>query len=144
MTGSTIDWGVAAFFAALLLLAASSAVNKARAETIEDARRARGLPHLAISGHLAAIAHEHAADMARRRSLDHDGFHERRGPAGAMAENVSWSCRNATCAIERWLRSPPHRANILLRTARSYGVASANGLSPAGRPTTYWAMEIGP
>ncbi len=59
---------------------------------------------------------------------------------GAVAENVSCGCGNATCAIQQWLRSSGHRANILLRRAGSYGIASARSEGGA----VYWAMELGP
>jgi hypothetical protein len=38
---------------------------------------------------LRALAQQHANDMARRNSLDHAGFMQHRGPAGAVAENVA-------------------------------------------------------
>ena len=42
---------------------------------------------------LHALAQQHADDMARRNSLDHAGFMQRRGPAGAVAENVAMDAR---------------------------------------------------
>jgi hypothetical protein len=86
---------------------------------------------------LHALAQEHANDMARRNSLDHAGFKERRGPAGAVAENVAMGCGTEACARRMWMQSPPHRANMMLGGCQ----AIASAVSVSGR--RYWAMEIG-
>jgi uncharacterized protein YkwD len=86
---------------------------------------------------LYALAQQHAYDMARRNSLDHAGFVKRRGSAGAAAENVAVGCADEACARRAWMRSPHHRANMML--GRCQAVASA--VSKSGR--RYWAMEIG-
>ena len=56
---------------------------------------------------LHALAQQHANDMARRNSLDHAGFMQRRGPAGAIAENVAMGCETEACARPMWMQSPP-------------------------------------
>ncbi|HET9175629.1 MAG TPA: CAP domain-containing protein [Pseudolabrys sp.] len=94
------------------------------------------------SGHadcssLRALAQQHANDMARRNSLDHAGFMERRGPAGAIAENVAMGCETEACARRMWMQSPRHRANMMLGGCQ----AVASAVSASGR--RYWAMEIG-
>src|SRR5215813_9693846 len=86
---------------------------------------------------LYALAQQHANDMARRNSLDHAGFMQRRGPAGAVAENVAMGCETEACARRMWMRSPPHRANMMLGGCQ----AVASAVSASGR--RYWAMEIG-
>lgn len=86
---------------------------------------------------LHALAQQHANDMARRNSLDHAGFMARRGPAGAVAENVAMGCETEACARRMWMRSPPHRANMMLGGCQ----AVASAVSASGR--RYWAMEIG-
>jgi hypothetical protein len=86
---------------------------------------------------LYALAQEHADDMARRESLDHAGFFRERGPRGAMAENVAVGCATEACAIDVWMKSPPHRANMMLGGCQ----AVASAVSKNGR--RYWAMEIG-
>src|SRR3974390_3293046 len=86
---------------------------------------------------LYALAQQHASDMARRNSLDHAGFLRYRGPAGAFAENVAVGCESEECARRVWMRSPPHRANMMLGGCQA--VASAG--SASGR--RYWVMEIG-
>jgi hypothetical protein len=86
---------------------------------------------------LHALAQQHANDMARRNSLDHAGFMARRGPAGAVAENVAVGCDTEACARRMWMQSPPHRANMMLGGCQ----AVATAVSASGR--RYWAMEIG-
>jgi len=86
---------------------------------------------------LYALAQEHASDMARRESLDHAGFYTQRGPRGAMAENVAVGCATESCARDVWMKSPPHRANMMLGGCQ----AVASAVSKSGR--RYWAMEIG-
>jgi hypothetical protein len=56
---------------------------------------------------LPALAQQHANDMARRNSLDHAGFMQRRGPAGAIAENVAMGCETEACARRMWMQWPP-------------------------------------
>ena len=55
------------------------------AASINEFRAAHGLKPLRSDPKLTRLAAGHAADMARRNSLDHNGFMERRGPAGARA-----------------------------------------------------------
>jgi hypothetical protein len=70
-------------------------------------------------------------------SLDHAGFMQHRGPAGAVAENVAMGCATEACARRMWMQSPPHRANMM----RGGCQAVASAVSASGR--RYWAMEIG-
>jgi hypothetical protein len=83
---------------------------------------------------LHALAQQHAA---RRNSLDHAGFMQRRGPAGAVAENVAMGCETEACARRMWMQSPRHRADMMLGGCQ----AVASAVSASGR--RYWAMEIG-
>jgi uncharacterized protein YkwD len=75
--------------------------------------------------------------MASRNSLDHAGFMERRGPAGAVAENVAMGCETEACARRMWMQSPRHNANMV----RGGCQAVASAVSASGR--RYWAMLIG-
>ncbi len=98
------------------------------------------LPPLSHSATLAGAATAHARDMARRNSLDHDGFRERLGPlASTAAENVLWGCQDEDCAIKVWAKSAGHRANMLMKGVSSYGIASAT----AENGRKYWVMELG-
>jgi len=77
--------------------------------------------------------------MARRGSLDHNGFSQQRGPKGARAENVAYGCGDQACTIKQWSRSSGHRANMLLRDVRGYGIASA----VSSNRRRYWALVLG-
>ena len=88
---------------------------------------------------MIALARGHAEEMARREKLDHAGFLERRGPSGVRAENVGYGCAESSCTIRQWIKSPRHRANMLLRDVSRYGLESA--VSKSGR--RYWALSLG-
>jgi hypothetical protein len=59
--------------------------------------------------------------MASRNSLDHAGFMERRGPAGAGAENVAMGCETEACAKRMWMQSPRHNANMVRGGCQAVG-----------------------
>jgi uncharacterized protein YkwD len=109
------------------------------ARTLNEFRAQNSRAPLQNDAHLTALAAAHAADMARRDTLDHAGFMERRGPAGARAENVAYGCADSPCTIRMWANSPPHRSNMLRNDVNKYGLASARAAS--GK--TYWSLEVG-
>lgn len=124
--------------AVALVAGAALAASPAVALDINSFRAQHRLPPLAASSMLAAAAYSHAADMASRRSLDHNGFRQRMvGSAGA--ENVAVGCPDAACAYRIWAKSSGHRRNMLMKGVSSYGIASAT--SADGR--VYWALELG-
>lgn len=135
--------GVACLLSCLALggCASSLGINGTTENTasVSAFRVSNGRLPIASDAHLAALAKSHAEDMARRESLDHNGFMETRGPAGARAENVSYGCNDSPCAIRQWANSSGHRKNMLLADVTRYGLASA--VSKSGR--RYWAMELG-
>jgi len=109
------------------------------ATSLNGFRASHGLSLLSTDGTLAALASEHAADMARRDSLDHDGFMTQRGPRGARAENVAYGCQESACVIQQWINASGHRRNMLIPGLTRYGLASAT--SPSGRK--YWTLLVG-
>jgi uncharacterized protein YkwD len=109
------------------------------ATSLNGFRAAHGLSQLRTDGALAALASEHSADMARRDSLDHDGFMTSRGPRGARAENVAYGCRDSACTIQQWVYSSGPRRNMLIPELKRYGLASAT--SASGRK--YWTLLVG-
>jgi len=109
------------------------------ATSLNGFRASHGLSQLRTDGALIALASEHAADMARRDSLDHNGFMTSRGPRGARAENVAYGCKDPACVIQQWVNSSGHRRNMLIPGLTRYGLASAT--SPSGR--TYWTLLVG-
>lgn len=103
-------------------------------------RAQHGKPPLQFSAELAAAAHVHAYDLARRGRLDHKNFRQRLGTvASTVAENVSYGCASENCAIRQWARSSGHRRNMLMGGVSRYGIASA--VDNKGR--RYWVLELG-
>ncbi len=109
------------------------------AASLNEFRAAHGLKPLRSDSRLTAMAAAHAADMARRNSLDHNGFMTSRGPAGATAENVAYGCKDTACAMRLWINSSGHRKNMLRTDVSRYGLASAT----AANGRRYWALEVG-
>ena len=109
------------------------------ATSLNGFRASHGLSQLRTDGTLTGLASEHAADMARRDTLDHDGFMTHRGPRGARAENVAYGCKESACVIQQWVNSSGHRKNMLIPGLSRYGLASAT--SPSGKK--YWALLVG-
>jgi uncharacterized protein YkwD len=124
--------GVAALFVT------AGAAAPALALDINSFRAQHKLPRLSVSSMLSAAAHSHASDMARRGSLDHNGFRQRMvGSVGA--ENVAYGCADADCAYRMWAKSAGHRRNMLMKGITSYGIASA----AASDGRRYWVLELG-
>jgi len=109
------------------------------ATSLNGFRASHGLSQLRTDGTLIALASEHSADMARRDSLDHDGFMTSRGPRGARAENVAYGCKESACVVQQWVNSSGHRKNMLIPSLSRYGLASAT--SPSGKK--YWTLLVG-
>ncbi len=96
-------------------------------------RRAQGLPPLRWDGTLARSAYEHALRMAQQNSLSHQFPGEpdltaRATRAGSrfstIAENVAEGPSAANIHAQ-WMKSPPHRANLLDRELDSVGIGVA-------------------
>jgi uncharacterized protein YkwD len=102
-------------------------------------RKANGLKPMSAHATLGALAKAHAADMARRGAMDHAGFYDVRARRGARAENVAYGCADTNCAIQQWINSSPHRANMLRPDLTRYGLGSA--VSAAGQ--RFWALVMG-
>jgi uncharacterized protein YkwD len=118
-----------------LTLAALLAATPALSLDLNSYRAAHGRPPLSPSSELMGIAYAHAADLARRHHLDHNGFRQRMGAvASTAAENVLVGCATEDCAIRMWARSAGHRRNMLMGGVSQYGIASV-GL--------YWVLELG-
>lgn len=109
-------------------------------------RSEHALPPLEREERLTAAAAAHAADMARRQVMSHDGGDgskpaeriERQGyHPRASGENVAFGQRTAAAVMRTWMDSPPHRKNILGDFSR-VGVAVAR----ADDGTPYWCVEF--
>ena len=83
------------------------------------------------------LAQEHSNDMARRGSMDHDGFTDR-ARRGARAENVAEGVKTRSAAVALWWASPGHAANMRLPGCKAVAHAVGSG------GVYYWTMVIGP
>lgn len=111
---------------------------------VNGKRRAQDLSQLSHDPLLDRVAKRHARDMRRTGRLDHvdsDGKspHERLKTAGygpcLTAENIGRGYPDLQAALSGWMKSRPHRRNILLPEVREFGL----GHDPAG-PT--WVMML--
>jgi uncharacterized protein YkwD len=109
-----------------------------------------GRPALRSSGRLMEAAQLHADQMARLGRLEHviSGApyprpEDRLAAAGyqwsAYAENIAMGQGSATAAMDSWMRSSGHRANILNANVTEIGIGFAR--DSAGRP--YYAQVFG-
>jgi len=98
--------------------------------SVNQARRAQGLSPLRWDESLAVAARRHAGVMAERRSAQH-GFEGEPGLSARVKQagaHFSWLSENVTQGPSpefihtQFMKSPPHRANILDRDMDSIGV----------------------
>jgi uncharacterized protein YkwD len=114
---------------------------------INSVRQARGLAPLRTNRRLAAAADFHSRDMGRRGYFQHasaDGtpfwrrirrFYSARGfRSWTVGENLLWATDRfgARLAVREWMKSRPHRRNILSRAWREIGIGAAYFASAPG------------
>lgn len=105
-------------------------------------RRAAGLPVLRTHRKLRDAAIAHTADMVRRGYFGHSGpggpdFASRLKRFGfwpaVAGENLGRGPSTPAQMVEGWMRSEPHRTNILTGNFRAVGIA----VLPSGREVLY-------
>lgn len=91
-------------------------------ELVNQQRAQNGCPAVAKNDLLTLAAYRHSEDMAQNDYFAHDGkdgskFSDRISSAGYQfslaAENLAAGTPGAEQAVQLWMDSPPHRANIL-------------------------------
>jgi len=135
---------VAALGALLILFSASGLTQQKTSDAerellnaVNRERKTHGLPSLASDEALANAARKHAQRMAEQETISHQlpgelSLPSRAKAAGArftwLAENVDEG-PNLTAIHQGFMKSPPHRANILDTDMDSagIGVAERNG-----------------
>ena len=126
-------------------------VNRARASARRCGDRAfKAAPPVRWNGTLAEAARLHAQDMARHNYIAHEGRDgsnpaQRVERAGyryrATGENIAAGMTTAQRAVEGWIKSPPHCANLMNPSFTDMGAAYAvNARSDMG---IYWAQAFG-
>ena len=129
-----VPWIVALAFVSLAQgFAQGSGPAQTLFESANHARTERGLARLKWSSALEYAARQHAQRMAAENALSHQlpgepGMAERASHAGArfssLAENVAEG-PSAESLHQQWMKSPPHRANLLDPQLDSVGIAVA-------------------
>ena len=95
-----------------------------------DERGRYGLPPLRVDPELMATAREQAAWMTRTRQLVHT--------MRAVAENIAMGQPSSSDAVQSWMNSSGHRANILNAAHRLIGVAAFRTESG----TIFWCQQF--
>lgn len=93
-------------------------------------RRRHGLPPLVVDAKLVRTARNHAFWMASAHSMQHGH--------GAWAENIAQGQASAAQAVNSWMNSSGHRANILNRRHRRIGIAGFR--APCGH--IFWCQQF--
>jgi uncharacterized protein YkwD len=133
--------------------------------TLEDAvlaeinalRRGYGLAQLRLNARLAATARDHSHSMAERGFFQHSALPGSPAQVAAkygggtwqVGENLVWSSPrlSAKQALAMWLKSPPHRRNLLAPRWREIGLGAVHADSApgvyAGLAATILTAEFG-
>ena len=126
---------VAVWIAVLLVgpparAARPEAYGSAAVKATNAVRRAHHLHTLRSDRCLQRYAAAQAARMARQRRMFHQDIVTtlRRCDLGSVGENVAVGYGSGRDVVRRgWMKSPPHRANILHRSFRIVAVAARRG-----------------
>lgn len=128
---------------------------------INAQRTSRGRRALRVSRGLTAAANHHTTQMGQLGFFEHESVNgapfwrriQRFYPAGrgywSVGENIFWESpsTSAASAVREWMRSRPHRENILNREWREVGVSAAHfDAAPGafgGRSVTIVAADFG-
>ena len=117
------------------------------ASMISGYRANNGLPPVAIDTALMRLADTQARAMAGRDRLDHNiggPLTERLKQSGysakTVAENVSAGYHTLAEAFSGWRDSPPHRANMLLKSASRMGIAAI--YVPGSKYKVFWTLIL--
>jgi uncharacterized protein YkwD len=117
-----------AMFVAFAVLATGCLRNPESQESanlVNNERRNRGIPELALSADLIAKAQGWADHMAARGSVSHSNLREGVDPQWrVLGENVGWA-RSTGEMHSMFMASAPHRSTMLDRRYRAYGVGVA-------------------
>lgn len=119
-------------------------VNQARSqERLCGDKHFSAAPPLKLNKLLQSAAEKHAKDMAEKNYFDHYGL-DGRDPFERIedegyeysdaAENIHKGSKNAQSAINRWLKSPGHCANMMNPKLKELGMAGYKD---------YWVQVFG-
>jgi uncharacterized protein YkwD len=121
---------------------------------INDLRRSHRLVPLRLSSKLTLAARQHSTEMAARGYFSHSSANGSRfdrriaryyPPGGrrywSVGENLLWSSPDVDAghALQMWLNSPEHRANLLTARWREVGISAVHATSAPG---TYGGRQV--
>jgi uncharacterized protein YkwD len=121
---------------------------------VNEVRKEHGLSALRLNRGLGEAAREHSRSMAehgyfRHESYDGTAFWYRIKPMykpmprryWGAGENMAWAAPglSAAKAIDMWMKSPPHRKNILTPNWRDIGIG---GVHAAAAPGVYQGLGV--
>jgi uncharacterized protein YkwD len=119
---------------------------------VNQERAAVGCPALAPNDTLMQIAQAHSQDMANHDFFDHAGA-DGRSPFQRMrdagyryaraAENLAAGVDSPAKAVELWMQSPGHRANILNCQLRETGIGYVVDPHDPLDYGAYWTQDFG-
>jgi uncharacterized protein YkwD len=143
-------------------IVAAPQLAKQVAARVNLVRRWYGLPPLRTSPGLTGAARRHSRDMAAEGYFEHDSaggtafwrrIQRSYGAKGfarwEVGENIAWNRSRATAVdiVRQWMRSPPHRANVLSHAWRELGLGafrtSRVGGAFGGRAVTIVTLDLG-
>ena len=118
--------------------------EKALLELTNAERKKKDLEPLKPSAKLFSAARAHAENMAKQEKLEHEldgkGMSERAADVGykaaGLAENIGWNFASPKAAVEGWMNSEGHRANLLGKDYTEVGLAVAK----TAKGETYWVQ----
>lgn len=122
-------------------------MQKVLLKEVNAERRAAGLAPLRLDGKLEKAAQAHACDNARRHSISHESSDgsalqhrlKRVGYAfGVAAENTGRGFGSPERAVDWWMNSSGHRANILMKGISEIGIGIAESAAPDSR--LHWVL----
>lgn len=102
-------------------------------DRINQIRTSNGLAYLSLNPHLVQAAQSHVVDMVTNSHHSHTGTDgssvrmriERSGYGSGKRSGENWvALTDPTKAVEWWMASPPHRANILNVAWQEIGIGS--------------------
>jgi len=113
---------------------------------INDFRRAHGLVPVHLSSKLSHAAVQHSAEMAARGYFSHNSgngssfdrriarYYPVTRRYWSVGENLLWSSPDVDAggALEMWLNSPEHRANLMTARWREIGISAVHAVSAPG------------
>ncbi|MBV9262543.1 MAG: CAP domain-containing protein [Pseudolabrys sp.] len=119
----------------------------AAASMISGYRANNGLDAVSLDPELMRLAEEQAKSMAAKNELDHDvkkPFIARLKASGyeakTAAENIGAGYHTLAEAFSGWRDSPPHKANMLLKSATRMGIAAV--YAPTSKYKVFWALIV--